>query len=828
MGSSPTPIIIGQYCSDFTIDQPLSGAGYYYYAAKDSNNDVYYLATSRVTHGDGTSTNQVDNAGATTVRIIKRTFVKPTAGSIDIDGFKEFRFKLNWYPQIKPDFSSSAIIPSNRRRYLNWEDATTPTATSTGLQPPVDTKVDRFVEISSDNGLTRDVKFSGTTLSTASVVTSLSSTLNASQIGNLRFFATIKSPTIQVRATQLKYLIVKSDLETLNTTGVTANKQLRYLIWRPVGDGGRFELLDLYDPDVSTTLIQRCAFRFSTQTNYDFAATNSVLSDDGENPPATNSIGGSPLTGGSATTTVGMDSYYDNGLGTISLTTTTSLTEPNSTSGNTKHTDYKTMFSTTANGFPLNAFRRRSDNTQTPTSEIESNGYQDSIVTISGLTYVDFATSGYSVGTGTPVAATETEFIITNYLVDKSIEEFFTDVNVTLLKVQKYRSPTPSASPSGIMGNNEFLGFDHVTPSNAPASVAVASSTDLGSQPVDLIVRDYYKFRDPARATQFKFYDLGKRTEYLWQVYWPSTATGGTFGYITSDGTKVSVVLSSSITSQAQRGWVMEYDTDMNPPGVRMRWTDTGSYLRLSAKGSETDSAPVRIQGTLGSKNDAAIFNCIMCSQIDSAGMCIPVSPAYPGGFGGGLRTLTQSAPVGSPVPTGSFRIRPIVGGSPSPAPTFYQYTSSQFGVSPSAFNVRPEVVYISSSPSPAPPGTKVVSMFVLTRQGTLSPASVSRNAVFIRSSTDSDLYLKYNTANNINRVELIASNNPSDEEGFAWRIIQGTGQQVRLYSVSTLNQSDNARYLQSNGTTIGTGGASFILDGITLGPNVFTTSPAP
>jgi hypothetical protein len=839
--ASPTPIIIGQYCADFTIETPLSGNDFYYYAAV-LNNKTYYLATSRVTHGDGTTTNNVDASDSSTVRVIDSTFVVPTSGAISISGatpFREFRFKLNWYPQIKPDFSTS-ITPLNRRRYLNWEDVSSGT---TGLLPPVETKLDRYVEIERENVTNRDVKFSGSTL-TATQVNSLNNNvrsvtandLTLANITGMRFFATTKSPTIQTRATRLKYLIVKSDLETLNSQSVTARKQLRYLIWNNTFK--RFELLDLFDPDVTTTMIQRCAFRFSSQSNYNLnGGDNTNVSTTGTNAPTADStgVGASITLPSTVTTTIGVTAYWHPTLGQTvsSLTVTNSFTDPTGTSATAlESASYVGIFGAAAgDGFSQTDFKLMSDGTtQTQITDISASGYQNSFITFPAgrLDYVDFATSGYSTASPVPtvVASGDTlQYVITDFLVDKAIEELFTDVSVTLLKVQRYSSPTLSVGSPGVSGNNEFLGFEIVTPSNNPSAVAGASAAatlgSSGSSTIDLIVRDYYKFRDPARATQFKFYDLGKGTEYLWQVNYPTGTTSVNFGYITHNGTNIQISPASAITSQDQRGWILEYDTGVTPPGVRLRWaglTGSSNYFRLTGTPG-TDSSPARVNSTLGTRAEAAIFNCIMCSQIDSAGQCIPItSNPYMGQNtppGRSPVQLTQTSPTGgSPVPGTSFKIRELSG--TSPGPRFLQYTVTQFQTSPA-----PSIVYFSSSPSPAPTGSVAVSNFILTRQGTLSSASRANQAVFIRSATNSTLYLRAIPTSGSTRVEIVSTNNPSDDEGFAWRIEQATASsnQVRIYSVSTADQTAANRYLQTNdASTIGakgTPGNVFVFDAL-------------
>lgn len=800
---SPTPIIIGQYCADFTIDQPQSGADYYYYSAFDAiNSKTYYIATARVT------TNAADASTATTVRIIQNPFVLPTAGRVkgitetdDVDttgtsqNFQEFRFKLTWNPSITPDFTSTtAVIPLDRRRYIEWRGGTT------GAEY-VATKHDRFVRIATADVNTSGVTFEGVAATTSGtniqgnlVLNSnftFASSGNPSAVTALTFSSTATSPTIQVRATALKYLILKDDFDKLNTDAVTARKQLRYLIW----NNSRLELKDLYDPNVRTADIQKTAYRVSSQTNFNLnASTGSITSV-------------------SKVSSWGVDLYTH--ATAVSLSTTDSTAEP--TNG-TRTRAYETLFNATTRASPRQTGFQVGDFSKIGGSGVLLNdragGLQDWVITIPSLDYQDF-TDGSDNGQSVNGRA-NIEFVFTNLLVDKSIEELFTDLHVTLLKVQRIAS-SPAINISAT-GNDNFLGLENATPSSTPQTEATAPAVTgvaSGARSIDLIVRDYYKFANPVRATQFKFYDLGRGTEYLWQARWP-VGSAEIYTYVGASGTALTLYPSGAITENT-RGWIMEWDNTVNPPGIKLKWADTGNYLALTGTGAN-DSNPYRTAASLVTNTaQAAVFNCIQCSSIDSTGACLPVtSDAYlgtqnpPGGGISGRSPIVFSAGL-SPIPStryGTFVIR-------FANSNYLQFSLTQVGSPrPSAFSPT------SSKPASDTAGSSNINRFVFTTEnGSILPSSrtATRRPVFIRSANNSNLYLKYgiNTA-----LEIASSNAPSDEDGFAWYIVQApaspsgsspTGASRRFYlnsvratGASPVQAPSSDRYLLTTGTALG------------------------
>lgn len=850
------PIIIGQYCADFSIEQPLSGDGYYFYKATSGtapNQKTYYLATSRVTAGNNSNG----------IKIIPSTFVKPANGIIDTSDpsstnnkertFTEFRFKLAWKPAIGPDFTtSSAVVPANRRRYLEWQDFYNAAGGSQVVGSAYDaTKKDRFVEIATENNVTSGVKIGPSALGDGAITpqtsgaagtftfisdtTLPSSVIYKATLESLSFSATNVSPTIQERATQLKYMILKSDLDNLYSGIVDVNKQLRYLRY----NGSRFELVDLYDPDVTTTIIQNCAYRIAKQTNATLTAMPS------------GSTGGGPATISTIDTSWGIDVYYkaSTAVGlTVSGSGADAFPGGFTISDVTPHSD---VFTGSGVGFSASKFSI-SDATgvysaasDTDLSNKMSSSFQDVVVTFNAndiRSYVDLTNRYNQAGSTSPSPnGSQMEFVFTNFVVDKAVEELFTNLSVTLLKVQQASSPVGVPTNLPASGNMNFLGFENASPSATP-SVVTSTYTSAGTattatDPVGLIVRDYYKFFNPARATQFKFYDLGKGTEYLWQVRLPSGSVD-TYAYVGSSGSDVRYYPSSAIT-QNQRGWIMEYETGMTPPGVRLRWADTAaaaSYFGLSGSGS-ADNSPYRVKTTLVTKADATIFNCIMCSSIDSTGACLPISSPYagqsspPGGRTSPIGTISITG-ASSPLPAGfnpvgGFKLK-FAGGN------IARFTVTQIGQgtvtgSPGAgvFSASPQpAAIVSSSGSPVP---NSYDTFEFTRAGVLLPANAARQAVFIKVQGE-NVYLKYNTAG-LNRLELASSNRPSDDDGFAWILVRATQspgsapagpRRFILYSAFTFGSptaatsTQTSRYISSTGTlTNSTGAQAFTIDEI-------------
>lgn len=857
------PIVIGTYCSDFTIDQPKDGNDYYYYKAVSNGKD-YYIATARATDGQ----TAVDASTATTIRIIPSPFVVPVNGRVEDTNtssnydfnFREFRFKLTWKSSFTPDFSdSTSVIASNRRRYLEWKNHNDTTGTTGGLY--TDTKKDRFVQLSADDDMVNNIKFGTSALKDSSIFAPPSTATGTFSIINntglaptiinkdtvLNFNATRQSPVIQTRSANLKYLILKSDLDNMSTGAVTAGKTLRYLIY----NNNRFELVDLYDPDVTTPIIQRTAYRLAKDTRSNLPDT---VSFSGGNGSGSASLGAAP------TQSWSIDVYTSSSTnvpltvaGSGSTAYPTGFAESSSFIKNSS-----TVFSrlSTAGVFTASKFSTAVANKPASSDGDITTHYltdpQDLILTFDAneLEYADLTNNFAGTGISTSLNANQIQFVFTNQLVDKAVEELFTNLSVTLLKVQT-ASPIPQVNSA--QGNTNFLGFENVSPSATPAVVTSLAGTGqahvgTGTTDVELIIRDYYKFFNPPRATQFKFYDLGKGTEYLWQIRLPSNSVD-TYAYVGVDGGSIKYYPSNYI-KQDTRGWIMEYDASTTPPGVRMKWAQGGAttgndYVGIiQPSAAITDSAPYRINKSLVSRTQAAIFNCIMCSSIDSSGACLPIiSGAYdgtnrpPAGRPGGAATsisVTMATGVSPTVQTSTaFRFSTING-------QIFGFTVTQVPggtiIGPAGsgvFSPGAQQASFFSSPVPSPaPG--IVLDFVITQaDGVISRENIARKAVFIRArdpdATGNYQYLKYTTAGT-NRLELISTNRPSDDDGFAWILFRPavspagaafpTPRRVILYSAYTSGSPSatrvNNRYVQANGSLSTSGTAQiFNLSGL-------------
>jgi hypothetical protein len=883
---SPQAIIIGQYCSDFTIEPPLSGTNYWYYSATSAG-DTYYLATGRVTDGSGAAD---VNAATGSLRIIKSPFAVPNTGIVNTATsakFNEFRFRPMWYPSITPDIDDSPITSIDMRRYLTWNDVV---GDSSGQQFS-STKRDRFVILNASNDNINSLKFGATAATITSpgpnvarnllTNTNVTAITTAAGIRGLAFTATGTSPTITVNSQALKYLILKDDFDIMGTQTVTSTKSLRYLVWNVTTN--RFEMYDLYDPDVSTQMIQRCAYRFSQQTTFTLTGT-----------PASDA----PTEPGQPSTTWGVDVYANNSMNSgnpVSIANVDALRHPPGfTNGPTQVckalfgtnspgialTNVATTIIGSAAGFSASAFSdmngtAQNDTTLSGTKLTE--GFQGLVFNVPvGFKYWDCYTdpsnpTPVTTAAGSPAGIAESsgivKLVITNQLVDKQVEELFTDVHVTLLKVRMAPASPATGSPTGIndqslvnANNDNYLGLEGTT-AGAPSLEtvgAVSSNQPTGgaanNRSNDLIVRSYYKFFDPIRATQFKFYDLGRGTnpEYLWQARWPS-GSSEVYAYVVStDETNISYAKASEITSTDQRGWVMEWENGVTPPGIRLKWASTNRYVRVIRGGSSGNSAvadndPMRIAKALTTnKNDATIFNCVQCSQIDpSTGACVPVTggaqylgTSPPPGLAAraGTRTTVTGSPAYSPAITLTATKIRLLGSPATITRGFLVFTETQVpvGGSPvtSSTNVGGSPIFVfggttavtavqtvsSPFPSPAPVGT--VSSFIITNVGgTLGSAYArSKRAVFIKAATGTgNRYIKYNQSGATPRVELISSNAPSDDDGFAWIIQEvgsgsGANRTFNLFSVSTQSPTPTTgRYLSSSGTLVNSGSAATI-----------------
>ena len=841
--SSPTssPIVIGSYCADFTITQPESGLDYYYYRFQYCGIS-YYLASSKVI--DGKEPILGATGTSSSIRVIESPYVVPTnvqknaitngiPSPNQSDNFREFRFRPVWDPTFTPDFTNpSSIVPLDQRRYLTWNSSTNDVTNRYSSAA----MVERFVRITSKSGSIDDnltIKFDGasaTSTATSGITTGSNFTAgNASSgtpcspsvkpsITNMVFTATHISPTIQERAPRLVYLILKSDFDKLRSDAVTASKTLRYLTRGDVS-GGVFNLRDLYDPQVTVSDIKKCAYRVSKQTNVDIS-------------PALGSTSSS-VTTWTQDTTWGVDAFLHTSEININVGSTS---DPQSATKYPYATAFGTAVTSTTgrlNGFVAGDFSKYSDGTPYTDSSLVSenlleSGFNNVVITIPTLNYVEFENETYVQKTGTNM-----QFVMTDFIVDKAVEELFTDMNVTLLRLAQIRfasASSPVLTPPANTGTEHYLGFENITPSATVVAEAYAAKPTSNY----LITRDYFKFREPTRATQFKFYDLGRGVEYLWQVRWPQGTNNETYAYVSFDGTSLSFLKSSDITPDV-RGWILEYVTGMTPPGVLLKWAATNQYVvmdtDLTKYDGSTDGKPRKVSASLGSRINAAVFNCIQCSQIDVSGACkaITTNPRT-GGFN--QQSTTQiTITGGSPLPvSGPFKLRLVSSPSPSGVTRFLYYTLTQIASSPAVASPQPPSALIVSSISPIPPNSVVD--FEFSRNGVMRQSSIARNAVFIKD-VSGDRYLKFNTAGNSNRVELQPSNRPSDEDGFAW-IIETTGNssQFRLYSILPSNAAASTnRYLSTNGMFLVPKGESaiFVFEGLTMpsSPSSMTVSNA-
>ncbi len=795
-----TPIVIGSYCADFTIEAPRSGNDFYYYKATFNNED-YYLASVKATAGVNAETTTNQNP----LRVIKSPFVVPQGGSVTMDravgdsnNFKEFRFKLIWNSSVGPT-GSNPIIASDMRRHITWND---------GFTAPDLAKTDRYVRLTTKTDITTGLLLTGSAgtnyASTSATGTAAGSGSNFTsgnpEVLNLSFSAVTDSPKIQTRSPRLMYIVMKSDFDTMTSQAVTATKQMRYLIW----NGTSFVLRDLYDPDVTTADIEKCAYRLSQQTFVNINTNTQTINQFTKN------------------TTFGIDAFTSTTK--ITLDQPVTVEQPSGTN----ITRQSTLFTNDQNGFFSSIFSDATGsslNDGTLTTKITAlSGPEGVVITLPTIPNV---TTG------------PTQFVFTSALADKAVEEFFTNLNVTLLRLARIGStavtPALPVSPNPQSGTESYLGLEQISPGSTESEATSSNRLSFFNK-TNLIVRDYFKFQNPSRATQFKFYDLGKETEYLWQARWPAGTVGATYAYISGDpsgATNDIFIKPSSGITQNERGWQLEYDTTQTPPGVRLRWTgtvpnDANRYVGIEPTTNTSfdgtnDSKPRRLATSLVNRADAAIFNCIQCSQIDSAGMCIPVTvnPRVGGLNQSPTSAITITAATGrSPISTNNTSF--VIYHNPR---GFLTYTVTQSVASPIPV---PSVAKYYIQRGDLPTITQAQQRgemldFVFTTEGVMSDASMKNNAVFIRSkyavsSTGTYSYLK-NTVNSTgqNRVELVASNRPSDVDGFAWILTKGgfsatiPTDSYALYSVLGNGTFPVDRYLQADGQSLNTLGTIII-----------------
>jgi len=672
--------VIGSYCSAFDITQPSSTTAYKFYRTRNANatGTKFYVATSVVTTATvttATGTAIPTLSSVTSLTLIPSLYELPNIGNVTSAGgndpcehFKELKFKLQWFPSITPLTNTTPVIPSNKRRFLTWDQKTS-YASSDAY---------RFVNLTNAADLTGGIRFD--TAPTAVTATPALPT-------SLEFEETNDSPTFTVSSKTGMYIVNKQEFEAINQK-TTASKQLTYYTFSTTTSGsvttGTLKGQDLYDPDVTTATISAVKYFIMNQTKH--------------------TINGD----GSCTTTQNWSINFSTN-GALNTGTTTPFGDLNTDRFTIpgKYADIKAAFA-------------------------------------AGFDGVSFFDDG------------GVEYMFTSRLVDKAVDELFTDVSVTLLQLVKLRFSATA------LVSQPYLGLETVNPTT-PITTAVAALPADGKLTAafahGLIFRDYFNFQNPAMACQFRFYDLGKGTEYLWQARWPD----GKYVYIVADAGKIKYL--PTIDANV-RGW--QFENAGGNGSVYLKWAE-GNYYVVASLGTTTatvsDTNPYRIDlGTMVDRENAAIFKCIKCTRIDTVtGACL-------------LQDDATAVPLSDlNVKYGATTIRT----GPS---SYLKYELSKTASSPS--------VSIVTSASGA-------TRFEFVQTNALDFDKNGNGTLFLRVENSGDQYLKVNADKSVN---IIVSNKPTVVDGFGWNVMSfGPGYVIRSASETI----DNGGYLNTDGRNV-------------------------
>lgn len=326
------------------------------------------------------------------------------------------------------------------------------------------------------------------------------------------------------------------------------------------------------------------------------------------------------------------------------------------------------------------------------------------------------------IGTKITYGATNSKYVATSIVFDKSISDLYGDFSLGLFKLF-YNTET-----------NLYLGYDCVSP----------TSTGTCSTSKQLVMNDYYQYRSPVLSCQFRLYDIGDN-EYMIFVTDPDDSNKKFILKPTQSGT---ITYTTASPVKEERGWIFE-EVDKSKNTVRLKWNydespvpTGGSYLKIVTNTPSMD--------TLANSN---IFVCIRCSRVDPAtGTCAPNTSIYVDDD----MNFATSPVLMSPVPLGKAQIPSEVNKLTSRMKIVNEDDQTQLEVSDDGV-----VSFVRGTGS---------TLFT-SDTGILSLQEKRRGILFIGKVTSDGknvVYAKYTAADGI---KFVAATNPSVADGFGWVI---------------------------------------------------------
>lgn len=238
-----TPIQIGQYCSDFVIQDPDSldgAAGKYYKRVHTATNRTFYLAI---------------DASGDLIEIENPIPVEATP-TWRTNSPGNYKLRLHWDKTVRHVVDSNSVItPQNKLRYMS------------SAQRPDPGNGSKIVMYEQSNR-TIQLRTTGTGIGPLSPIHTFSTVASSTTV---TYTETTKAPDKVESSASLVYLV---DDDDDNQSIVTSTTQKMYLIINPASLPLQVRIINLFLPEVTEAMVSQTLYRINKKTDIENSATS--------------------------------------------------------------------------------------------------------------------------------------------------------------------------------------------------------------------------------------------------------------------------------------------------------------------------------------------------------------------------------------------------------------------------------------------------------------------------------------------------------------------------------------------------------------------------